>query len=623
MINTSNEYKESILRNRTFDVNIRITFRDGSVCILDKKDIKAEGIRIEDAVSNQGSFDIGSAIINQCTIVLNNMDEKYSQYDFDGAILDVGIGLVLSQGTEFLKKGKYILEPGKYTGVTITLKGLDYMSKFDREYSESTLEYPATMRRIIMDACEVCGVYPGMATFENDDYIVQKRPDDKALTFRQVLFWCGQIACKWWKCNANGELVCGWYDSAVFEEAEQRGSLELQRYHDIQLISSQNISTEDVVITGVKVTEYNEGEETNYISGAKGYVLGIVGNSFIQEGDGENVASYLGMKLIGMKFRPLTISCLSDPSMEAGDCVYVTDRKRNKYQCFITNTTFTIGGNQEVSCDAATPGRNSATRYSPATQAYVAARKLVREEKTQRELAIEKLANTIAESSGLYVTTEKQPDGSNIYLAHNKPTKEESDIIWKFAAEAIGISIDGGKTWPYGFTVTGEMIMKVIQTEGINADWINAGELTIRDEEGNITFSANTETGKVSIIAESFEVKGKSVEEIVDENVKAKKMYRLYIISTNGNTFKNGNIDTILQAVVYSWDEEVTSRLDDNQFIWSRQSGNTEDDKRWNAAHAGGTKQIQITGEDVRVRATFFCDLIDTTTRQSLLEKGE
>ena len=30
---------------------------------------------------------------------------------------------------------------------------------------------------------------------------------------------------------------------------------------------------------------------------------------------------------------------------------------------------------------------------------------------------------------------------------------EESDIIWKFTAEAIGISTDGGKTWPYGFSV--------------------------------------------------------------------------------------------------------------------------------------------------------------------------
>ena len=46
---------------------------------------------------------------------------------------------------------------------------------------------------------------------------------------------------------------------------------------------------------------------------------------------------------------------------------------------------------------------------------------------------------------------------------------------------------------------------------------------------------------------------------------------------------------------------------------------NAEADAEWNAAHYGGTKSIEITSADVDVRATFFCDLIDTTTRLSLL----
>lgn len=46
---------------------------------------------------------------------------------------------------------------------------------------------------------------------------------------------------------------------------------------------------------------------------------------------------------------------------------------------------------------------------------------------------------------------------------------------------------------------------------------------------------------------------------------------------------------------------------------------NTEADKVWNEQHFGGAKSVVITGADVKVRATFYCDLIDTTTRQSLL----
>ena len=48
-------------------------------------------------------------------------------------------------------------------------------------------------------------------------------------------------------------------------------------------------------------------------------------------------------------------------------------------------------------------------------------------------------------------------------------------------------------------------------------------------------------------------------------------------------------------------------------------AGDTEADKVWNEQHFGGAKSVVITGADVKVRATFYCDLIDTTTRQSLL----
>lgn len=103
------------------------------------------------------------------------------------------------------------------------------------------------------------------------------------------------------------------------------------------------------------------------------------------------------------------------------------------------------------------------------------------------------------------------------------------------------------------------------------------------------------------------------------EDIEATKMYRLVIVSDNGSVFKNGSIDTNLRAIVYSWDDDVTDQLDDNQFIWTRVSADEESDQAWNSAHAGGTKSIHVTAEDVYVRATFYCDLIDTTTRMSLL----
>ena len=85
------------------------------------------------------------------------------------------------------------------------------------------------------------------------------------------------------------------------------------------------------------------------------------------------------------------------------------------------------------------------------------------------------------------------------------------------------------------------------------------------------------------------------------------------------NIFKNSDISTVLSATVFSWDDDVTDELDPNQFIWTRVSDDHEADAQWNHDHYGGTKSITVTSDDVTRRATFFCDLIDTTTRQSLL----
>ena len=101
-----------------------------------------------------------------------------------------------------------------------------------------------------------------------------------------------------------------------------------------------------------------------------------------------------------------------------------------------------------------------------------------------------------------------------ITYIHDKPTVEESKNVIKVTSEAIGISNDGGKTYPYGLFLTGDLITRILYAIGINADYINSGSLTVKDKNGNITFYADTETGRVTINAESISITGKSVEDI-------------------------------------------------------------------------------------------------------------
>ena len=126
-----------------------------------------------------------------------------------------------------------------------------------------------------------------------------------------------------------------------------------------------------------------------------------------------------------------------------------------------------------IKCDAESPSRNTAKRFSADSKTIIEARKMMNVEKTARELAINTLADTLANSSGLYQTITTLPDASKIYYFHDKPTLAESMIVWKLTAEAFGVSTDGGVTYPVGLDASGNAILSKIYAIGIDAEYIN------------------------------------------------------------------------------------------------------------------------------------------------------
>lgn len=444
----------------------------------------------EDSVSGDNSFDIGSAIINVLTLSINNFDGRYSDYDFDGAEVVCYIGLALDDGTTEKVRicTTTVVEQPEIETVTIDLTCEDNMRKFDRDYSESKLIYPATRAQIIRDACSVCGVTLLTTSFDRDDYIVQQRPADDALTFRQVLQWVAQIGCQWLRCDEYGRLCVKWFDTGKTNPQEINVTYNFTPKHT------------DVVITGVKVTEYSDSSEDvagSYISGTEGYVLGISDNKLICKGDGETVASIIAEKCVGMVFRPFESQCPTDIALEAGDTITIEDRNGKLYSTYLTTTTLHPGSGQTIACNAKSAAKNSSTRYSQATQTYVDARNLVEKEKNERKKAIENLQESLSVGSGLFATYVQQEDGSTISYFHDKASLAESKNVIKITSEAIGVSNDGGKTYPFGFELTGTMITKLLYAEGINADYIDSGALTVRDKNGDIIFQVNMDTNTV------------------------------------------------------------------------------------------------------------------------------
>ena len=61
------------------------------------------------------------------------------------------------------------------------------------------------------------------------------------------------------------------------------------------------------------------------------------------------------------------------------------------------------------------------------------------------------------------------------------------------------------------------MITRILNSEGINADWIRSGAFTIYDESGNEIFSANMDTKTVNMSSTNVTIDGKSINSVFSE----------------------------------------------------------------------------------------------------------
>ena len=231
--------------------------------------------------------------------------------------------------------------------------------------------------------------------------------------------------------------------------------------------------------------------------------------------------------------------------------------------------------------------------------------------------AIKNATGLITGQTGGYVVIHTDSESGQPYelLILDAPSIGEAVNVWRWNVGGLGFS-KNGYNGPYETAITadGQIVADFITSGSLVANIIKAGVL--QSQDGSSYW--DLETGEVVLRAYATTETVEKVEDRITE-IEEQKMYRLVISSSNGNIFKNNNIKTTLYATVFSWDENITDTLDDNQFIWTRVSEDAEADKLWNNAHFGGAKSIEITSDDVKVRATFFCDLIDTTTRNSLL----
>lgn len=573
MINVSDTFKQKLQDGERVWQEVEITFPGGTVKTV-KDEIMGENCTFSDCAESS-SFPIGCVVCKSMTLELDNTSDQWKNYNFYMAkvhaylkmqtsvaspattdelldenydpILDQSGGAILAtkaateDRVETIDKGIYTITTPEQYGEILSFTALDDMYKTNATYI-SHLVLPQSIETLVRDACETLGI-PSEVSMAHGNLIVSEIPEN--MTFRQLFGWAAMLETANARLDSRGYLrFIRWDFSNVQEDynavVDADGNVTFKGGASIDsesfisptgnwtidsdgfltliesaadtseklkdFFTSPTVSSDDIVITGIKL----KNRENEAMYGSTGYVLELE-NDLVADSDLDTVAAQIGDSIIGAKFRNMSGELVYNPLIEFGDMAYTYDRKWNRYITPLTDVSCSVNGKTTVKTQADDPIRGQSKFQSESTKAIVEARRLVKKEQSAREKAVKKLEETLKNSSGLYETSVAQEDGSTITYLHDKPTLAESKNVIKFTAEAIGVSNDGGKTYPYGFFLTGDLIAKILYAHGINADYIDTGALIVRDSDGNIIFQVDMDTKKVIISGDNVVIGGSSL----------------------------------------------------------------------------------------------------------------
>lgn len=540
MINVSTQLKKESLTNRNYYVTANVTLSNGTTLKLGKKDFYLSGNSLVDS-ADSGDFPVGVAIEKTASLSLVNDDGRFDGYNFNAARFAIFLNVQLSDRIEAIKRGTYIVSKKPATASEISLSLLDKMHNADKTY-DSNLSFPCTVKELLSECCQQCGITLGDAVFPNADFQIQKAPSNA--TYRTIIGMCAGIAGGNARIDENdllriitfdktftnttiydGGAVKNWTNGDDLDGGTLNpwtmgtvidgGTLSNNDYHALFSIQNLQYDVDDVIVTGVKYVE----DETEYMSGQDGYVITI--DNQLLSGNAQAGVEAIGNQLIGLRMRPFSCDGIANGYATFGDPVEFIDTKNRVFRSFATNVEFVFGGSTSWNCGAKS-AEEDASEFIGGQQAVVEQAKKDTEKKLSAyDVKLKQMNELAANTLGFFYTEEAQEDGSVITYRHDKPTLADSKVIYKTGVDGFFLSIDGGQTWKAGFDSNGDAVLNILYAIGIQSEWINTRGFTAKDNNGDVTLRVDADTGRVDIVANSFQLKGKTIKEIANESAKS------------------------------------------------------------------------------------------------------
>lgn len=538
MINVSTQLKKESLTNRNYYVTANVTLSNGATLKLGKKDFYLSGNSLVDS-ADSGDFPVGVAIEKTASLSLVNDDGRFDGYNFNAARFAIFLNVQLSDRIETIKRGTYIVSKKPATASEISLSLLDKMHNADKTY-DSNLSFPCTVKELLSECCQQCGITLGDAMFPNADFQIQKAPSNA--TYRTVIGMCAGIAGGNARIDENdllriitfdktftnttiydGGAVKNWTNGDDLDggtlnpwttgTAVDGGTLSNNDYHALFSIQNLQYDVDDVIVTGVKYIE----DETEYMSGQDGYVITI--DNQLLSGNAQAGVEAIGNQLIGLRMRPFSCDGIANGYATFGDPVEFIDTKNRVFRSFVTNVEFVFGGSTSWSCSAKSAEEDVSEFVGGQQVAVEQSKKDIEKKLSAYDVKLKQMNELAANTLGFFYTEEVQEDGSIITYRHDKPTLADSKVIYKTSVDGFFLSVDGGQTWKAGFDSNGDAVLNILYAIGIQSEWINTRGFTAKDNNGNTTLRIDADTGAVTLEVENFTLKSRTIEQIAKDVV--------------------------------------------------------------------------------------------------------
>lgn len=437
-----------------------VTFADGSTVEMTEEDFGIGNNKYTDA-AGCSTLPIGVAIARTVQLSLYNGDDRFAGHNFVGARIRLYFTFQLSETVEKIELGTFtVIDPETY-GDTVTITAVDDMYRADKKYTRAYAG-KVTLGKLYRDCCDDCGIAFATSNFRNSNYAVTV-PDDIDCTYRQMLGYIAMLAGGNARVDRTGTIQIMEYDFSALAADNFAG-------HDLTDWINLKMDTINATITGLQ-SSVSGSDDESVLVGAAGYVLTL--ENPLMDGVEQECLTMLSSVFVGATWRKFDGDIPANPLIEFMDTAKITDRRGRTVYSVVTDIDFVFFGATTILNSAESVLRNSTLYGGADNKTLQKVREMVAVERTARETAIEQLSKAIAEGSGMFMTGETQEDGSTIYYLHDKGTLAESKNVVKITSDAFGFSTDGGKTYPFGWQITGDMVTRILSAEGVNAEWIS------------------------------------------------------------------------------------------------------------------------------------------------------